>query len=99
MAQSSITSTSMRLSLAKQQAQAAVGTGHTQIAEQRRRVRVKRRVAIAAGLLRQGTDQETLAHASGAKNEHALVVSHPIQIPAPGRGSRSCQIGRASGRE
>ena len=61
----------------QQQAQAAVGTSDGQIAEQRRGAGVECGVAIAAGLLRQGTGKEALAHAGGAENEHVLVIAHP----------------------
>ncbi len=90
MAQSSITSTSMRLSRASRAAQTAVGARDGQIAKQRRRRGVERRVSVAASLLRQRAGHEAFADAGRSEHEDVFVIARPRPTSAPGRGSRSC---------
>ena len=74
MAQSSITSTSMRLSRASRAAQTAVGARDSEIAEQRRGARIERRVSIAARLLRQRASHEAFADAGRSEHENVFVI-------------------------
>src|SRR6185312_6370557 len=53
---------------------ASVGARQRQIAEQRSRPRVERRVSVAARFLRQSAGDETLTHAGRAEDEKILVI-------------------------
>src|SRR5665213_3627396 len=58
----------------EQIAEASVGPCQCQIAKQRRRPCVERRVSVAARLLRDGTGDIALPNASWSENEKVLVV-------------------------
>jgi hypothetical protein len=51
-----------------------------QIAEQRRRPCIERRVSVTARFLRQSTGDETFPHAGRSENEKVLVVLNPLRI-------------------
>lgn len=53
----------VRITLCQQQPQTAVGSSQREIAEQRRRARVRRGISVPACLLRECASDETLAHA------------------------------------